>query len=164
MQILRNNVEDFPLLFARLRTGECTYEHVGEHFPLGQLPSQNVVNASDVLSLLDILNLSDWPEPVPFTCPLISKCKMKFETIDEYHYHYSEKNSSSHEISDRQIIAGFDPLSVTLHQISNFLCDYVKPRATNHSWGYFKCYIHECDCSRGTFNDLIKHMKKNIRV
>lgn len=55
------------------------------------------------------------------------------------------------------MLQGFDPLSITLNQISNSICRYVKPKLTNPSFVYCRCYITGCNSSRGNFQNLIEY-------
>lgn len=57
--ILREERENFPSVTAKIKSGECTHEHEGEHYSLGEIPSQIISQISDALTLFDTLNILD---------------------------------------------------------------------------------------------------------
>lgn len=101
--------------------------------------------------------------PVPYACPLIESCNSHFYSFEEYQIHTHEISSSNHSTLEHLVLEGFDSLSIVINQLSHMICDFVKPKDTNISFGFYRCHVAGCHSSRGEFHSLIEHfLEKHI--
>lgn len=163
MQILVDTPQCFSITLANIKRGLAEYETETETFHPNLIPHEITLRIVDLSELLRFLSIQDWPDPVPYACPLLRSCNSKFSTSDEYQKHFLLNTSSKHTHSELLMTEGSDPLSVMIHEISNYFCQYVRPLETNVLFGHYRCFVTDCNSSRGTFADLMCHFFENTK-
>lgn len=163
IRLSRDQPENFSSLITSIKQGTATYEHEQTNYALDEIPKDIVVKIENLIQLLSYFHLQDWPDPMPYACPLIKSCNSHFYSFEEYQIHNHEISSSNHSTLEHLVLEGFDPLSIVINQLSNMICDFVKPKDTNISFGFYRCYVVGCHSSRGEFHSLIEHfLEKHI--